>query len=178
MGASRGRSERDLELIRRLHREIDKYLRYFPLTDHEREEIIQETAIAAWLNMGSLREEEKLLAWIKAIARNKAKRHCIYRGKYNERTCSLEKVNDFLESSHGQYDTYIYDDPQKLGNTEIYWAVKDLGEPDATILILNKVHGHRFDDIARALQLTPITVRSISSRAFKKLRRDFKQSPK
>lgn len=66
-----------------------------------------------------------------------------------------------IESDHENRETLKF----------LLQAIRALGEPDATILLMRHYYNYKADEIAKAVHLNPVTVRVRLNRAMKRLRR-------
>ena len=111
-------------------------------------------------------QEGSLRAYIGSTAKHQA----INRGKSlaarSRHAVPLEETGDALPSLQNVEGTVEQNDTAR----KLYNAVRALGEPDAAILIYHYFYDYPMKEIARILQMHPVTVRSRSHRALKRLR--------
>lgn len=108
------------------------------------------------------REIHSLRGYLSLIA----ERHCIdvFRSRTNDiEPISYDEISDTISSPDRQPDTELYD------------ALKALGEPDTTIFIRKYFFGQKSSDIALEMNLKPNTVDKRISRGLIKLRKILKE---
>ena len=120
----------------------------------EVDDIVQEVFLSAFRNIGSLREKNKVGAWLITIARNRA-------AEYFRSSKPTEELSENLESNPI---------PKNEAN-EIFDAISSISETYREILILRLVEGMTGQEIADKTGLAPESVRVNLYRGMKLLRR-------
>lgn len=112
-------------------------------------------------------EEGSLQAYIGTVARNKAVDY--FRKLRNESSFYSENEEELSKLNS---DVNVENDIEKLEiNKILYDKINLLGEPDSTIVIMKYFYGRKSKDIAKQVNMSPVTVRVRLNRALKKLRR-------
>ena len=162
-------NESNYESIVKIYEEVKRYLDSFNLNEDELDEILQDTVITTWQKIHTLRDEERLTSWAKAIAQNKMKRYHRKRSLELERFCSLEELDSGEE--YGKVpDELVYRDLENFTDSEIYELIMRLGKPASTIFILHYVYQEPLIEIANTLKMNPNTVRSIALRGRERIK--------
>ena len=120
----------------------------------EVDDIVQEVFLSAFRNIGSLREKNKVGAWLITIARNRA-------AEYFRSSKPTEELSENLESNPI---------PKNEAN-EIFDAISSISETYREILILRLVEGMTGQEIADKTGLAPESVRDNLYSGMKLLRR-------
>ena len=179
MEAYRLDKEAQLGLLHELYHVAGQYLIVMKIDEVEMDDILQETMLTAWRKLETLKDVEKAEAWIRSIARNKARKYFRRRAKYWERYyfygnydwgLSEEDGEEITEIDLRLEEALIYEEMECFQDTEIYEMVQALGAPGSIILSLHYGYQETYDEIARTLGMKPGTVRSIASRSMAKLR--------
>ena len=123
------------------------------------QDAVQTAWSIAWRKLGSLREPERLRAWLVTIAANEARQQM----RRRHRT----KVVEIEVADVGSDD----DDPSgHVGRTDMAAALRRLSDEDRLLLALRHVAGFDASEIGRAMGVSPSGVRSRLMRAAARLR--------
>ena len=133
------------------------------------EDIVQDTFVRAYLNLGNFRKESNFYTWLYRIAIN-ARRTYYHRGR---RMKSLDSLGNESE----RISTANRDSPSRsLERTEecrqVRQALKRMDEHYRVVLVLREFDGFDYQTIAEILELKVGTVRSRLSRAREQLRQE------
>lgn len=135
-------------------------------TAQDAEECLSDVFLQVFRHFDAIREES-VKSYIGTVARNKA---IDYSRKLNASGKHLSSEQEALLRLPSDED--IAQDIEKTEyNRFLYDKIQQLGEPDSTILILKYFYDKQSKDIAKQVQLSPISVRVRLNRALKKLRR-------
>lgn len=111
--------------------------------------------------------EGSLRSYIASAARNRALNMCRTLTAKSRQTVSIDG-EDFAELADGQ--DVAADFEQKDLTRRVLDCIESLGQPDSAILIQRYYLGRSSGEIARALHMNPVTVRSRLHRAVKRLK--------
>ena len=117
------------------------------------QEVVQEAFFQAWLSLGSLKDEEKVLPWLLTILR---------RTVYREQRCqyrNAETTEELKKLDHGAAQ------PDALPLLEIYAALESLSPKLRDAFLLYHLHGYSYEEVGEQLQIPTGTVMSRISRA-------------
>lgn len=161
---------------RRLYRAAWAVLR----DDADAEDVVQETYVRAFANLGSFREEAALSTWLTRIALNEAL------GRVRRRRPNID-ISD-LEDGEGQRGAQIIDFPQlqSPSNPEadmarhqvrqlLEQAVGNLPEPFRLVFVLREIEEMNTDETAALLVLKPETVKTRLHRARRMARKSLER---
>jgi RNA polymerase sigma-70 factor (ECF subfamily) len=119
----------------------------------------------AWRRLHSLRDPDKVRAWLVAIAANEA-RQTMRRG----RRVSIVDINEELDHRGGS------DPANEIGVLDLERSLRKLGPDDRVLLALRFVTGLDSTEIAAQLGLSASGVRSRLARLLDRLRADLEPS--
>ncbi len=135
-------------------------------TAEDAEECISDIFAQIFLHYDDI-EDGSLQAYIGTVAKNKAVDY--FRRLSNESNFYSDGEE---ELSRLNSDDNVEDDIEELEiNKILYDKIRLLGEPDSTIIIMKYFYGRKSKDIAKQVDMSPVTVRVRLNRALKKLRR-------
>jgi RNA polymerase sigma-70 factor (ECF subfamily) len=120
---------------------------------HDAEELAQEAFCRVWEKLPTLRQPDRLVSWLYRIAHNLAMSAA-------RRPQFVSLPTEPPQPSQGRGDP----------SSDIHRAVAALPEPHRVIVSLRHFTGLSHEEIARALNIPPGTVRSRLSRAYERLR--------
>ncbi len=123
------------------------------------EEIMQEVFISYGKNISKIQSPEHVLPWLRRVAINKS-----FDLKRRAKT-AFNYVGNML--SMGSEDTSGNDQVDNQNDLNIY--LQKIDHKSRMILILKYLQDMNFDEIAKELNIPVGTVKSLSSRALKKL---------
>lgn len=124
---------------------------------HEAEDAVSESVVAAYENIGKLRDAEAFRSWIFTILSNTCKKK--WRKAAREGNCP--EGEDLSEVPSEEQDIGLAVDVRK--------AFFLLEEEEQTIIGLSVFGGYNSQEIGNALKMNPNTVRSKRSRALQKM---------
>lgn len=135
------------------------------------EEIVSDVFVSIYKQRDSIDlSKGSLSAYISRIARNKAVDMLRANFKHNE--ISIDS-DDFVIELEDKYNLEDSVEREELGN-KLVKAIKELGEPDSTIVYRRYYLGQSSKEIAQNMDLTHDNVRQRLSRALKKLEKSLK----
>ena len=150
------------EMVDHLGQRVYSVAYHFTLKREDAEELSQEVFLKIFENLHRYDGSYPLLAWVVSLARNL----CIdrYRRKKRERSfrfVSNEAVEPLLQSGDDPAADALRKERTKL----LFWALSEIPEDLAEILVLRDLDGMAYDEIGRALDLPDGTVKSRLFRA-------------
>ena len=147
------------ELYESICKELYRTAWYALRNEQDAEDVVSETVLAAWSQIGQLREPEAFRAWIFKILSNQCKARL---KQYVDKP--LEFWEDFGELPEPDSTSESLD-----GRMDLRAALKKLVAADRMILILSVLEGYTTREVADILHMNHATVRSRKSRALEKL---------
>lgn len=161
-GCRKGDDEAWRKLVDHLGQRVYSVAYHFSLKREDAEELTQEIFLKIFENLHRYDGSYPLLAWVVSLARNL----CIdrYRRKKRERSfrfVSDEAVAPLLRSDDDPAAQAIRKERAKL----LFWALAEIPEDLAEILVLRDLEGMAYEEIGRALDLPDGTVKSRLFRA-------------
>ena len=154
--AKAGDKEAFVALYRGVYERLYRYALYVLGRREDAEDAVAETVIAAWQQIGHLREEDAFAGWIFAILSNHCRR--ALRRRYEEEE-DLEEWAETLPDGR---------DLSEAAMVRSLFAM--LGDEERQIIALHLFGGYRSGEIANTLGINASTVRSKERRALRKLR--------
>jgi len=156
--------QKDVDAFTQLYEEISRDLyqtAYYCLRNQQdAEDVVSETVMAAWAQIGELREAEAFRGWIFKILSNRCKTRL---RQYVEKPLELrEDFSDLAEQGPTLGDS-------TAGSLDLRAALKKLVATDRMILVLSVLEGYTTREVADMLHMNHATVRSRKSRALEKL---------
>jgi RNA polymerase sigma-70 factor (ECF subfamily) len=158
----KGDDEAWREMVDHLGQRVYSVAYHFSLKREDAEELSQEIFLKIFENLHRYDGSYPLVAWVVSLGRNL----CIdrYRRKKRERSfrfVSDEAVAPLLQSSDDPAAQAIQKERTKL----LFWALSEIPEDLAEILVLRDLEGLAYDEIGKALDLPDGTVKSRLFRA-------------
>jgi len=150
------------EMVDHLGQRVYSVAYHFTLKREDAEELSQEIFLKIFENLHRYDGSYPLLAWVVSLARNL----CIdrYRRRKRERSfrfVSNEAVEPLLQSGDDPAADALRKERTKL----LFWALSEIPEDLAEILVLRDLDGMAYEEIGRALDLPDGTVKSRLFRA-------------
>ena len=136
------------------------------------EDVAQETFLAAWTNLRSLREPEKLRPWLCGIARNRIQRH--WRATEHEpagNASSLEEAGDWPADEAMPSEEAISKEEEAI----LWRSLARIPESYREPLVLFYRQGQSVQSVAAALELSEDAVRQRLSRGRKLLQEEVQE---
>lgn len=158
----KGEDEAWRELVDRFGQKVYSIAYHFTLKREEAEELAQEVFLKVFENLHRYDGTYPLTAWMVSLSRNL----CIDRYRRRKREKSFRFVTDeavlpLLKSDDDPSAEAIRKERAKL----LFWALAEIPEDLAEILVLRDLDGLPYEEIGRALQLPDGTVKSRLFRA-------------
>jgi RNA polymerase sigma-70 factor (ECF subfamily) len=158
----KGDDEAWRQMVDHLGQRVYSVAYHFSLKREDAEELSQEIFLKIFENLHRYDGGYPLVAWVVSLARNL----CIdrYRRKKRERAfrfVSDEAVAPLLKSADDPAAEAIRKERTKL----LFWALAEIPEDLAEILVLRDLEGLAYDEIGKALDLPEGTVKSRLFRA-------------
>ena len=147
------------ELYESICKELYRTAWYALRNEQDAEDVVSETVLAAWSQIGQLRDPDAFHAWIFKILSNQCKARL---KQYVDKP--LEFWEDFGELPESENTSENLD-----GRMDLRVALKKLVAADRMILILSVLEGYTTREVADILHMNHATVRSRKSRALEKL---------
>lgn len=149
--------EGDVEAFRLLYEHIYKDLYRYALSvmkdSFDAEDVVSETVLAAYRQIGKLKDESAFRSWMFVILNNKCKR--MYRGKH---------YDECIENA----DIPAPDNMEN--NLIVRMQYEELDYEARVVIALSVFAGFSSNEIAKMLHKRPGSVRSIKSRALTRLK--------
>jgi RNA polymerase sigma-70 factor, ECF subfamily len=150
------------ELVDQFGQKVYSIAYHFTLKREEAEELAQEVFLRVFENLHRYDGSYPLTAWLVSLSRNL----CIDRYRRRKREKSFRFVSDeavapLLKSEDDPSAEAIRKERAKL----LFWALAEIPEDLAEILVLRDLDGLPYEEIGRALQLPDGTVKSRLFRA-------------
>lgn len=136
---------------------------YAFLPPHEVEDQLQETALAIWNGLGTLRTTERPLPWMLGIARHRALRALRVKAKQPHSLEQPEQIADAKANASG------------LSPEDLLRILQRLPEAYRVSLALRLLEQKGSQDIAKALGMTPGSVRVNLTRGMAMLRQHLRR---
>jgi RNA polymerase sigma-70 factor, ECF subfamily len=158
----KGDDEAWRQMVDHLGQRVYSVAYHFTLKREDAEELSQEIFLKIFENLHRYDGSYPLLAWVVSLARNL----CIdrYRRRKRERSfrfVSDEAVAPLLKSSDDPAAETMHRERTKL----LFWALGEIPEDLAEILVLRDLDGLAYEEIGKALDLPDGTVKSRLFRA-------------
>ncbi|MCB2140279.1 MAG: RNA polymerase sigma factor [Rhodobacteraceae bacterium] len=180
LAAAAERSEAAVrELIRRNNPRLFRVARGLVSTDAEAEDVVQETYLAAFRSLDRFHGDATFSTWITRIAINNALMH-------QRRIRPEEEYDTVIESDNSSVLPFPGSLPEgaeaQLGRLQLRRILEELVNglpPDLRLVfILSEAEGMTSNEIARDLELNPVTVKTRLFRARRWLRTDLERRVK
>jgi RNA polymerase sigma-70 factor (ECF subfamily) len=127
---------------------------------HAARDVSQEVAVRVLRGLGGLRAPDRFDAWVYRITVSEIRRSYRQRSRRDEAP---------LEAAHGSDQEGTPANEMLFARVGLRAALAELSSRERTALALRYVHDLADDEIAKAMRCRPGTVRSLLSRARKKL---------
>lgn len=134
-------------------------------TAEDAEECISDVFMQVFLHFEEI-SDGALQAYIGTVARHKATDYVRKLRSLNGHADVREDLSDIPSEENIEQEIEA-----SMEHSVLYEKIRELGEPDSTILVLKYFYLKTSKDIAKQVHLTPIAVRVRLNRALKKLRR-------
>ena len=167
------RSEPESEIYDACVRAKTVFYRY-GIPDEDIEDLVHEVFLAAYTGVDKLRDRSRLYAWVRGISRNKARKYW--------RAETLRRRDISLDSEEGMA-AFVMADRRRAGRDIQYETIKAretlericrtlaaMKEKELRIILLYAFRGYSLREISETEGMNYATVRTIYSRAKKKLR--------
>ncbi|MBS4197940.1 RNA polymerase sigma factor [Lederbergia citri] len=154
------------------------YTAYYIVQDRElAQDIVQETFLKAFQNMHTVKDGEKLGAWLAAIASRTAIDYLRKIKKWNDVATEDHIIDEHL-SKHEDYQSTVETIVEKKFLKNILLQEIDELKPEhKQVLILAYIHDMRYEEIAEALDIKVTMVKTRIHRAKLKLREALETKP-
>lgn len=140
---------------------------HFGVSDSEREDVVQEVFVAAYLHLHQLKDIESMDSWLYKIAMRKA-------GKFGRKSKRKEENEVVYESCEQELDknrAAEYAAKLDFSDEDIFDMVNSLRPPAPEIIRLRYVSELRMVEIAELLKMNYNSVKTIERRARVELKR-------
>jgi len=150
-----GDPEAFASLYEMVYKDLYRYALYMLGQKEDAEDVVSETVMAAYAQIGQLKSPEAFRAWIFRILSNKCR---------NQRAAYLHKT--------GEVDEQMPDPSGDFTKESMLRAAMDtLTGEEREIICLHVFGGYKSHEIGLILKMNPATVRSREHRALEKLRK-------
>lgn len=153
-------------MVREHHRELLVYARALTREDHQSRDVVQESFVVAWENMGKFDVTKDFGSWMRGIVRNKWREQM----RRNKRQVALE--DDALESMEAEM--LEWDDLRRDGGPGVFVKLEGcLGKlPEGLMEAVKRFYfdGDSTDEAAEGMEVSGATVRKRLERARSALR--------
>ncbi|MBS4208914.1 RNA polymerase sigma factor [Bacillus sp. FJAT-50079] len=151
------------------------YTAYYILKDRElAQDVVQETFVKAFAHMDTVKDGEKLGAWLAAIASRTAIDYVRKIKRWNEIVTEDVIINEQIIEQASTVESIVEERALK----ELLLKEIDELKPDhKQVLILKYLYDMKYEEIAQALDLNIATVKSRTHRAKLKLREALEKQP-
>jgi RNA polymerase sigma-70 factor, ECF subfamily len=173
--AQRGSAESFAVLVKQYERPIYRLSKAVTGDQEDAEDVLQETFLKAYKNLGNFRGESRFYTWLVRIAMNEALTHL--RRRNPSTWVSLDEPIDTDDSGPVTQEIKDWrDNPEECySNTELREilskALQDIEPPLRVVFVLRDVEGLSCEETAMVAGLSVPTVKSRSMRARLKLRK-------
>lgn len=151
--AKQGSAQAFCDLYREIYQDLYRFALYVLKNSHDAEDVVSETVMDAWEQIGKLRREESFRTWIFKILSIKCRR------RLKEYCSKMEEIPEDLCAA--SRDT--------AQDMDVRRAFSALGEEERLILSLHIFGGYSSREIAGMLGMNDNTVRSKQKRALEKM---------
>ena len=151
--AKLGQADAFAQLYELVYQDLYRFALYTLKNGHDAEDVVSDTIMDAYLEIGSLRDAGAFKAWIFRILANKCRKRL---KQYIQKTAELPE--DFAGSERDVCE-----------DMDVRRAFAALNDEERLILALKLFGGYSSREIGNTLLLSPGTVRSKQSRALKKM---------
>ena len=150
------------EILRDLYRTGRSVLEKWNLDESIKDDILQASILWTVEKFDSLRQPDKMHAWVRSIIINEAKHYLKTRREEEKRMASADSL--FCENSVSSAEEMLYCSERETA-LKLYSLILELGEPTGTILLRAALCDESFSEIGKQLGMKPVTVRSHARRA-------------
>lgn len=140
-------------LYGRIYKELYRFALYTMRHKQDAEDVVSETIVAAYENIGRLKKEDSFRSWIFTILANQCKKRFRTIG-------DTEALSEELIAQEQDHDS----------NHDVREALMRLGEEDRLIVVWSVLGGYPSEEIGKVLEMNPATVRSRKARALEQMR--------
>lgn len=152
--ARSGDPEAFASLYEMVYQDLYRYALYMLGQKEDAEDVVSETVMAAYAQIGQLKSAGAFRAWIFRILSNKCRKQ---REAYLNKNCELDET---IADPEGDFTgEYLLKD-----------AMASLTDEEREIICLHVFGGYKSHEIGMILQMNPATVRSREHRALERLR--------
>ncbi|MBS4220935.1 RNA polymerase sigma factor [Bacillus sp. FJAT-49711] len=154
------------------------YTAYYIVQDRElAQDIVQETFLKAFQNMHTVKDGEKLGAWLAAIASRTAIDYLRKIKKWNEVVAEDHVIDEQLSKNDDFHSTVETIVEKKFLKNILLREIDELKPEHKQVLILAYLHDMKYDEIAKALDIKVTMVKTRIHRAKLKLREALETQP-
>ncbi|MCJ8009665.1 RNA polymerase sigma factor [Lederbergia wuyishanensis] len=154
------------------------YTAYYIVQDRElAQDIVQETFLKAFQNMHTVKDGEKLGAWLAAIASRTAIDYVRKIKKWNDVVTEDHIIDEQLSKSDDHYSTVETIVEKKFLKNILLREIDELKPEHKQVLILAYLHDMKYEEIAEALDIKVTMVKTRIHRAKLKLREALETQP-
>jgi len=156
----RGDGEAYSRLLRRYESEIARQMWRFTRDPHERDELVQEVFVEAYMSLRGYRQKAPFLHWLRTIAVRRGYRFW----KQREKQKKLVPLEDWDGAAR------VQDPPPQEAGRQLQDLLLRLKPQERVVMTLEYLDGHSVEETAKLLGWTQAMVKMRAYRAKKKLR--------
>tara|TARA_R110002050_G_scaffold112951_1_gene227418 strand:+ start:7873 stop:8451 length:579 start_codon:yes stop_codon:yes gene_type:complete len=153
-------------LFKKYYKPLVYYVKSFSQDTYVSEDIVQQVFMYLWMNRNDLKINKSVKGYLYWVS------HTKYIDLYRKTKRREHLLDDFKEKA---LRDSITEDKELLNIRikKLKQLIDDLPPTCKTVLELNKLHGLKYNEIAKRLNISKKTVESHMSKAFKKIRKGF-----
>lgn len=154
------------------------YTAYYIVQDRElAQDIVQETFLKAFQNMHTVKDGEKLGAWLAAIASRTSIDYLRKVKKWNDVATEDHIIDEHLSKHEDYHSTVEMVVEKKFLRNILLQEIDELKPEHKQVLILAYLHDMKYEEIAEALDIKVTLVKTRIHRAKLKLREALETKP-
>ncbi|HEY4552230.1 MAG TPA: RNA polymerase sigma factor [Bacillaceae bacterium] len=151
---------------------------YYIVQDRElAQDVAQETFIKAFQSMHTVKDGEKLGAWLSIIASRTAIDFLRKIKRRNDFAAEDVMINEMISAEHERIPSVESIVEDKMMKNALYQELDKLKPEEKQVLILKYLHDMKYDEMAGMLEMNIATVKTRVHRAKLKLRESLEKQP-
>ncbi len=157
-------------LVKKYQERLYWHIRKILLNHEDTDDVLQETFIKVWKNIGNFREESSLYTWLYRIATNES--ITFLNSKKRKKMLPLNDVSEYLMNNL-MSDPYFEGDKIQL---ELQKAVLQLPEKQRIVFNLKYFEEMKYDDMSQVLETSVGALKASYHHAVKKVEKYLKNT--